>query len=298
MIELGRHVVENQIKDKRFVDYCIGLFPQLSSKNAVKKALKRKELVINDQIGESQIWVKKSDVILLIDNETSLPRPFPLKIDIIYEDEFFVVIDKPSGIVVNGNQFRTVENAMIGKTRVSTELDAFKWAKPVHRLDAATSGLLIMSKTLAVHQQMAKMFEERKIEKTYHAIIMGELNPEKGVINDLVNGLPAETGYSLIKSVASLRSGFISLIKLIPKTGRTHQLRIHCAGMGNPILGDKLYGENGNVLLHKGLFLVATELNFIHPILKTDVNIKIECPIKFESHLRKEYLRWNKFKAL
>ena len=92
-----------------------------------------------------------------------------------------------------------------------------------------------------------------------------------------MNGLPAETSYSLIKSVASLRSGFISLIKLIPKTGRTHQLRIHCAGMGNPILGDKLYGESGNVLLHKGLFLVATELNFIHPILKTDVNIKFSC---------------------
>ena len=69
MIELGRHVVENQIKDKRFVDYCIGLFPQLSSKNAVKKALKRKELMINNQIGESQIWVKKNDVILLVDNE-------------------------------------------------------------------------------------------------------------------------------------------------------------------------------------------------------------------------------------
>ena len=296
MIEMGKHVVENQVIDERLVDYCIGLFPQLSSKNAVKKALKRKELMINNQIGESQIWVKKSDVILLVDNETNLPRPFPLDIEIVYEDEFLVVIDKPSGIVVNGNQFRTVENALIGKTRVSRELDAFKWAKPVHRLDSATSGLLILSKTLSAHQKIAKMFENRKIEKVYHAIIMGELTKEEGIINASVNKLPAETNYSLIKSVPSLRSEFISLIKLMPKTGRTHQLRIHCAGMGNPILGDKIYGEKGTVLLNKGLFLAATELNFIHPIFQTEINVKIKYPPKFETQLLKENRRWDKFK--
>lgn len=296
MIEMGKHVVENQVIDERLVDYCIGLFPQLSSKNAVKKALKRKELIINDQIGESQIWVKKNDVILLVDNETNLPRPFPLDIEIVYEDEFLVVIDKPSGIVVNGNQFRTVENALIGKTRVSRELDAFKWAKPVHRLDSATSGLLILSKTLSAHQKIAKMFENRKIEKVYHAIIMGELTKEEAIIDASVNKLPAETSYSLIKSVPSLKSGFVSLIKLMPKTGRTHQLRIHCAGMGNPILGDKLYGEKGTVLLNKGLFLAATELNFIHPIFQTEINVKIKCPPKFETQLLKENRRWDKFK--
>ena len=296
MIELGKHIVENQVIDERLVDYCIGLFPQLSSKNAVKKALKRKELMINNQIGESHIWVKKNDMILLVDNETNLPRPFPLDIEIVYEDEFLVVIDKPSGIVVNGNQFRTVENALIGKTRVSRELDAFKWAKPVHRLDSATSGLLILSKTLSAHQKIAKMFENRKIEKVYHAIIMGELTKEEGIIDASLNNLPAETSYSLIKSVPSLKSGFVSLIKLMPKTGRTHQLRIHCAGMGNPILGDKLYGEKGTVLLNKGLFLAATELNFIHPIFQTEINVKIKCPPKFETQLLKENRRWDKFK--
>ena len=296
MIEMGKHVVENQVIDERLVDYCIGLFPQLSSKNAVKKALKRKELMINNQIGESHIWVKKSDVILLVDNETNLPRPFPLDIEIVYEDEFLVVIDKPSGILVNGNQFRTVENALIGKTRVSRELDAFKWAKPVHRLDSATSGLLILSKTLSAHQKIAKMFENRKIEKVYHAIIMGELTKEEGIIDASLNNLPAETSYSLIKRVPSLKSGFVSLIKLMPKTGRTHQLRIHCAGMGNPILGDKIYGEKGTVLLNKGLFLAATELNFIHPIFQTEINVKIKYPPKFETQLLKENRRWDKFK--
>jgi 23S rRNA pseudouridine1911/1915/1917 synthase len=296
MIEISKHVVVNQVIDERLVDYCIGLFPQLSSKNAVKKAFKRKELMINNQIGESHIWVKKNDVILLVDNETNLPRPFPLDVEIVYEDEFLVVIDKPSGIIVNGNQFRTVENALIGKTRVSRELDAFKWAKPVHRLDSATSGLLILSKTLSVHQKIAKMFEKRKIKKVYHAIIMGELILEEGLIDASVNKLPAETSYSLIKSVPSLKSGFVSLIKLMPKTGRTHQLRIHCAGMGNPILGDKLYGEKGTVLLNKGLFLAATELNFIHPIFQTEINVKIKCPPKFETQLLKENRRWDKFK--
>ncbi len=296
MIEMGKHVVENQVIDERLVDYCIGLFPQLSSKNAVKKALKRKELMINNQIGESHIWVKKNDVILLVDNETNLPHPFPLDIEIVYEDEFLVVIDKPSGILVNGNQFRTVENALIGKTRVSRELDAFKWAKPVHRLDSATSGLLILSKTLSAHQKIAKMFENRKIKKVYHAIIMGELTKEEGIIDASLNNLPAETSYSLIKSVPSLKSGFVSLIKLMPKTGRTHQLRIHCAGMGNPILGDKLYGEKGTVLLNKGLFLAATELNFIHPIFQTEINVKIKCPPKFGTQLLKEHRRWDKFK--
>jgi len=185
---------------------------------------------------------------------------------------------------------------MVDQFILSSQKDALKWAKPVHRLDNATSGLVIMSKTATFHREMAKLFENRKVEKTYHAITTGEWSDEEGVIDSTINQQVAKTRYKILQQVPSLRSEFLSFVQLKPQTGRTHQLRIHCTFSNHPIAGDVLYGEAGNTLLHKGLFLAATQLSFIHPILKKDVTIEIAVPHKFFSLLEREERRWIKFK--
>ena len=296
MIIIDKHCV-TQLKEKiRFVDYCIAIFPQLMTKNAVKKAIKRGELLVNDNIATTGHWVIVDDEIILIDAENRLPKPFPLDIPIVFEDNYLIIVNKPSGISVSGNLHRTLENAMVGKIQLSAEVDGQKWAKPVHRLDHATSGLVLLSKTATAHRKLAKLFENREIEKEYHAVITGKLSNESGEIVNKINKQESITQYSQLKSIPSLRSGEMTLIKLFPRTGRTHQLRIHCAENDCPIVGDTVYGEEKNTLLHKGLFLASTRLKFIHPITDKKMDVSIEVPHKFMSLLEREERRWGKFK--
>ena len=296
MIKLDQHIVPEQIEQLRFVDYCIGVFPQLMTKNAIKKAIKKEELLINGIAATTSVWMKKNDVIDLVDNQKRILKAFPLDVEIIFEDDYFVVVNKPSGLVVSGNLFRTLENAMVDMIQSSTELDKNKHAKPVHRLDAATSGLVIMSKTASAHRGLAKLFENRGIEKVYHAIVSGEFGEKEGLIDEDIQEQYAETRFEVKRVINSLRSEKLSLIKLSPKTGRTHQLRIHCAYKGNPIVGDLLYGIEGDTLLHKGLFLAATSLSFKHPITNGLIEVEIPIPHKFASLIEREERRWNKFK--
>ena len=296
MIKLDQHIVPEQIEKLRFVDYCIGVFPQLMSKNAVKKAIKKGELFINGVLATSGVWIKKSDIIDLVDSQKRILKAFPLDVEIVFEDDYFVVVNKPSGLVVSGNLFRTLENAMVGKCLPSVQDDKNIHAKPVHRLDAATSGLVIMSKTATAHRGLAKLFENRGIEKVYHAIVSGEFGEKVGLIDQDIQEQYAETRFEVKRVINSLRSEKLSLIKLSPKTGRTHQLRIHCADRGNPIVGDLLYGVEGDTLLHKGLFLAATSLSFKHPITSSLVEVEIPIPHKFDSLIEREERRWNKFK--
>lgn len=295
LIIIDKHIVKAVSKPTRILDYAIEIFPQLMTKNAVKKALKRKELILNSSVAYSGDWINENDEIVLVDNENKIPRKFPLEIEVVFEDDYFIVVNKPSGLLVSGNQFRTLVNAMVGAEQESSQVDALKWVKPVHRLDSATSGLLIMSKTATAHRDMAKLFERREVDKTYHAVVTGLLKPIKGQIDTTINNQKAITLYESISVVQSLRSEVMSLVRLNPETGRTHQLRIHLCENGNPIVGDVLYGEKGNTLLHKGLFLAATSLAFKHPITNEDVEIELDIPHKFNSLLEREGRRWKKF---
>ncbi len=295
VIIIDTHKVPFLTTKIRFVDYCIGIFPQLMTKNAVKKAIKRKDLLINNVTATTGHWMCKGDEIKYIDNGKRIPKPFPLVVPIIYEDEYLVVVNKPSGISVSGNLHRTLENALVGKIQISTQEDATKWAKPVHRLDHATSGLVLFSKTAEAHRKLAKQFENRVIKKEYHAVVMGQFKKDEGIIESPIQHQSAITKYNQIKTVPSLRSKALSLVQLFPETGRTHQLRIHCSENDCPIVGDTIYGKKNNTLLHKGLFLASTGLSFMHPITGKEIKIKIDFPYKFKSLLEREARRWEKF---
>ncbi|MDO9577691.1 MAG: RluA family pseudouridine synthase [Candidatus Cloacimonadales bacterium] len=288
------HRVPEDIPQVRFIDYARQIFTIIPSRQGVRKAIKRGEILIDGKPAEYGRWMQPGMLLELIESEKKNPKIFSLKFEVIYEDEFLAVINKPAGFPVSGNRFKTIENALLYNIAISNEADALSLPKPVHRLDALTSGLLIIAKTTSARIELGKQFANKEIQKRYRGIVMAKI-ADQGTIDSPVEGKEAITDFKLIESIPSLRSGWLSLVDLWPKTGRTHQLRIHLAGIGHPILGDKLYGEEHHVFQGKGLFLCAVELDFLHPISGKKLNFQIEEPSKFRIHLEREQERWKKF---
>lgn len=211
--------------------------------------------------------------------------------DVIYEDEYIAVVNKPPGISVSGNEFRTIENALLFNIRLSKEEDALIKPKPVHRLDNQTSGLLLIAKTHTARVNLGNQFEKKQVRKKYTAVVTGK-TPKEGEIDIPVNNKKACTLFKLIITEASLRFEYLSLIELIPITGRTHQLRIHCYKTGFPILGDNLYKNENFILKGKGLFLCSTQIDFLHPNTKEKLIFKIPYPTKFDKIIEREKRRY------
>lgn len=294
MVIREKHSVESLSEPVRFIDYCIGLFPHFPTRNAVKKGIKRNELLLNDEIPSTGVWLNPGDVIAHVDPGNELPKPYHISIPIEMEEDVFLIVNKPAGLVVSGNQYRTLENALVDKVKLSSRPDALKWSQPVHRIDWATRGLVVFAKTRSAQTSLMQQFENRTVEKRYHAVLIGELK-EKRVVSDLIDDKEAISELVPILSVPSLRNGTLTLVRLIPKTGRTHQLRIHCAKIGHPIVGDTLYGEKGGVLLHKGLFLAATDIAFFHPETEVPIHVQMEVPQKFHRFMMREKRRWERY---
>lgn len=292
---INSHIVPEAIAEIRLYDYVAEIFPTIPSRKGIKKAIKRGEVIVNGEVSTTGYWVKANDKIELLESSANPPKGYDLKLEVVFEDDYMAVINKPAGISVSGNQYRTIQNALADNVKLSTQEDALKWVKPVHRLDNPTSGLLIVAKTAKALVRLGQQFENKEIQKTYVAIVNGKL-PESGTINFDIDGLASQTDYELLKVVPSLKNEFVSLVKLFPKTGRTHQIRKHLSQLGFPIVGDKLYGEKENVLNGKGLFLCALELLLKHPLEHRDLHIKTSIPYKFTSLLERENRRWEKFR--
>jgi len=288
------HIVPEGVEEVRLYDYVQQIFPTIPSRKGVKKAISREEILVDGQKTSTGHWIKAGQKIELLESSANPPKEYILKLEIVFEDEFMAVINKPAGIPVSGNQFRTIQNALIGNINLSKEEDALRWPKPVHRLDGPTSGLLIIAKTAKALVKLGQQFEQKTIEKKYAAIVMGK-SPERGIVNAAIEGLESLSEFKTLQTINSLKSKYLSLVELSPKTGRTHQLRIHMSSIGFPILGDKIYGEEGNVLEGKGLFLCALSLNLKHPITEELLSIKIDMPYNFLSTLEREAKRWRKY---
>lgn len=192
---------------------------------------------------------------------------------------------------MSGNQFKTIQNALLYNIKPSTKIDALDWPLPVHRLDNQTSGLLLIAKTKLARVKLGQAFENKTILKKYHAVVIGKTE-NKGEINSDINDKTSQSFFKRIETVPSLKNKFLSLIELEPKTGRTHQLRIHCASINHPVLGDKLYGKEGLILKNKGLFLCATSLGFTHPVTQKAMLFSTDLPYKFKNRLKNESRRY------
>lgn len=296
MIVKETHCVPEGAPLVRLSDYVRIAFPSIPSRKGAAKAIKRGEVRINGESAQSGDWVQTGQTLELVDLQQRIPKTYCLPLEVVFEDEYLAVINKPPGIEVSGNKFKTVENALAGSLSPSTQADALDWPRPVHRIDYSTSGLLLIAKTASAQVFLGRQFEERKIHKRYCAVVMGEVTAS-GEVDEPISGLPAHSRYVPIKTVNSLRSEHLTLVDLFPLTGRTHQLRIHMATLGYPILGDQKYGKEGQVLKGKGLFLAAVELRFPHPAHQKELTLSIDVPPKFSSLLQREQSRWKKFNA-
>lgn len=209
---------------------------------------------------------------------------FPLKV--LFEDDHLAVIHKPAGILVSGNSFKTIANALVQNLQQSNLPDATK-PQPVHRLDYATTGVLLVGKTSSCIRALNRMFEDKKVKKTYYAVTIGEMK-DGGEITSEIDTKKSQSNYKVFKSVLSKRFGKLNLVKLEPLTGRRHQLRKHLSSIDNPILGDVAYGIEHLILRGKGLYLHAYSLNFIHPFTNKQVFIKDEFPKRFKKLFKSE----------
>ena len=230
-------------------------------------------------------------VIDLLETPQSQPKIFELKLEVLYEDSDMAAIHKPAGFSVSGNEYKTIYNSLPFNLEKSSEPDALPWPTPVHRLDNQTSGILLIAKTKTTQVELGNQFENHTIQKKYCAIVIGEVL-SNGEIKTPIEDKVAETNFEVVNVVNSLKYKHLSFLNVYPKTGRTHQIRIHLAGIGHPIFGDKLYVEEKMRHRGKGLFLCACEISFLHPKTSKEISIKIAIPHKFESLLLREQRRW------
>lgn len=290
---LEKHIVPSEITDVRLSDYGGGIFKSIPSRKGMKKAIDRGEVRVNGQPAGTGKYIGGGDLIELFDLQTRPPKPYEREIEVVFEDDFLAIVNKPAGLMTVGNAFKTLQNCLTGNLSKSKEKYALKYPRPVHRLDAATSGLVLTAKTPTAQTALGKMFAERDIKKKYAAIVTGKTE-EAGNFAEEIDGKSACTRFEAISVVPSLRNDYLTLLHLYPETGRTHQIRKHTAAAGHPIFGDKLYGKEGEIYRGKGLFLAAIGLTFIHPITEQEMSVHISPPHKFASLLLREERRWKR----
>ena len=294
MTIIQTHIVPENADRKRFNDYAFGIIQSIPSRSGIKKAIKRGLLIIDGKKSETGRWITPGQKIELIENPQIKPKPYKMNLQIVFEDDHIIVINKPAGLVSSGNQFKTAVNAVCHNAKPSKKGDRLDWPKPAHRLDSATSGLLLFAKSTQALLSLNQQFEKKTIKKRYRAIVNGKIDQE-GLIDLSIDDKAALTRYLRINFVESLQNQWLSHVDLFPESGRTHQLRIHLSKMGHPIVGDKIYGKEGDILKHKGLFLCAIQLEFVHPETNQNMILKIEEPPKFNSLLKREKRRWEKY---
>ncbi|REH50643.1 RluA family pseudouridine synthase [Tenacibaculum gallaicum] len=275
------HIVKTIDNTIRLQEYAVGIFKTIPTKSGIKKAIKKRLVKVNGKTATTALYIKGGETIeLLQSKENSQKKHFNFPLDILFEDDHLAIIYKPAGILVSGNSFATIDNALVQNLQKSTLSDATR-PRPVHRLDYPTSGLLLIGKTTESIIALNQLFEKKEIRKTYYAICIGKMG-RSGEIDLPIDNKSAFTSFEVIQSVESPRFDFLNLVELNPKTGRKHQLRKHLLIINSPILGDKDYFLENKILKGKGLFLHASTLTFTHPFSKEEITITKELPKKFK----------------
>ena len=272
------------------------------TRSAAARLVENGDVIVNGRETAKNYKLRKDDVI-----EIELPEPEPDKaepenipLDIVYEDEDIIVINKPSGMVVHpaaGNPCGTLVNALLYHCKGSLSgIGGVVRPGIVHRIDKDTSGLLVAAKNDEAHNSLATQLKTHAVSRVYYAIVIGSFSEDDGTVNAPIGRHPSDR-----KKMAVLKEGQgtareaithystvarykgFSLVKCVLETGRTHQIRVHMAYKGHPLLGDAVYGggktqfEASNKNLISGQCLHAKELELTHP--KTGKLMRFECEL-------------------
>lgn len=282
-------VLENNI---RLDNYLIDKLD--SSRSKIQKLIKNNSILVNDKNTKSSYLVKTGDIITITDvkEESSNIEPEDIKLDIVYEDEYLLVVNKPSGMVVHpgcGNKNHTLVNALMHHSKLSN-LDNIR-PGIVHRIDAYTSGLLMVAKDDKTHRELALELKSNKAKRKYLALVHGVIVEDTATIDAPIGRDTKNRKKMCVTSVNSKDA--ITHIKVLERyidttfiectleTGRTHQIRVHLSYINHPIVNDSVYGYKKQINPTFGQMLHAYTLGFIHPVTHKYLEFKAEPPKEF-----------------
>lgn len=273
------------------------------TRSFIGKMIEENLVLYNGKPSKASTKIKTGDRIELFEKE---PEPLAVKgeeipLEIIYEDDDLMVINKPRGMVVHpapGHTSGTLVNAVLSHAGESlSSINGVLRPGIVHRIDKDTSGLILVCKNDFSHKALAKQLEEHSITRRYHAICSGRLKEEQGTVSAPIgrdeknrkqqainykHGKEAITHYRLLENLQNA-----SLLECRLETGRTHQIRVHMKSIGHPLLGDPLYGPKKNLYAIKGQALHAMVLGFVHPRSGEYMEFSADYPEDFQKLLNK-----------
>jgi 23S rRNA pseudouridine1911/1915/1917 synthase len=272
------------------------------SRSAVQRLVREGRVTIGGRPARAGHRLERGDRVLVEapvpEDDALAPEPAPL--NIIYEDDDLLVVDKPAGMVVHpavGAPRGTLAAALLAYRPELAGVGGAERPGIVHRLDRDTSGLLVVAKNEAARVALARQWKDRQVEKGYVALVHGWLEPPEGIIDAPIGrdarhrqrmavvegGRAARTEYRVRRPLVAGPDGTgrYSLVEVRPLTGRTHQIRVHLAAVGHPVVGDRVYGRPSPLVARH--FLHAHRLGFRHPVDGR--------PLEFESHLPKDLLQ-------
>lgn len=266
------------------------------SRSKIQKMIDDEYILVNDKKVKSSYSLKENDVIY-IDNDYSdeidiIPENIPL--DIVYEDDYLLVVNKPSGMVVHpapGNYHNTLVNALMYHCNNLSGVNGKVRPGIVHRIDADTSGLLLVAKNDEVHNALAEQISKKTVKREYIALVHGIINEDSATIDapigrDKYNrkkmAVTPENSKDAVTHLYVLeRLNNATLIKCVLETGRTHQIRVHLNYINHLIVNDPVYGIKHQENKKFGQMLHAKTIGFIHPVTNKYMEFSSEVPKEF-----------------
>ncbi len=273
------------------------------SRNTVQRLIDENNILVNGVPATKKYSVKKNDLITVIFpelKELSVDAE-NIPLDIVYEDEHLLVVNKPKGMVVHpaaGNYNGTLVNALLHHCGSSLSgINGVIRPGIVHRIDKDTSGLLIVAKTDAAHKGLAEQIKDHSFTREYKTVVVGNVKDDKGTINAPIGRHPKDRKKQAVTDKNSRNAvshfevierfnGF-TYLKVRLETGRTHQIRVHMAYRGTPVAGDIVYGNPKKTFGLEGQCLHAATIGFIHPITKEYLEFTSGLPAYFSDFLRR-----------
>jgi len=294
-MEKNVFIVEEKDKGIRIDKYLSEVFVD-KSRSFIQGLIEQESIKVNNKIPKSNYKLKALDEIEIIFKEPEILKvdAEDIPLDILYEDKDLIIVNKVQGMVVHpapGNYNGTLVNALVFHCKDLSSINGVIRPGIVHRIDKDTSGVLVIAKNDEAHNKLSEQLKDHSMKREYYALIEGRLKNEKGTIDKplarnkrdrlkigiVEGGKNAITHYEVIE-----RYNGYTLIKCILETGRTHQIRVHMASIGFPLVGDPLYGFKKQRFKLKGQMLHAKTLGFIHPTKNEYVEITTELPEYFK----------------
>lgn len=268
------------------------------SRSKIQKLIKNNMVLVNDEIESSSYKVQISDEIEIEDLKEEINiEEENIPLDIIYEDEYLMVINKKSGMVVHpavGNYHHTLVNALM----YYLNIDSTDSIRPgiVHRIDKDTSGLMLVAKTDEALEKLSLMIKNKEVTRVYLALVWGVIKHEKGTIDApigrdvnnrqkyVVTNLNSKDSITHFKVLERYHDA--TLVECILDTGRTHQIRVHMNYIGHPLVNDPVYG-NRKIFDSTGQMLHSKYLKFVHPFTGKELSFEVDAPDEFNNILKK-----------